>query len=233
LGVSHRRARPRPVAAALLAGAAAAAALGALPTAAPAEEPSPVAPRPEDVPPLEAVVVVPEFGEFRVRLFRDEVPNHVSLFLTLAQEGYYDGLEFHRIVPRLLIQTGDPATREGASPESTGAASPYRIPFEETARTHERGTVSMAWRDDRPGTAGPQWFVSLEDNPGLDGRATPIGQVVEGMEVVDAIAQVTTHPDRRPRRRVGIERIRLEMEGETPDAPDAIPGGETGERSPE
>ena len=175
-------------------------------------EPPPSFPSPLDVPPLEAVVVVPEFGEFRIRFTRDETPNHVAHFLTLAAQGFYDGLEIHRVIPGYLIQTGNPSTREGASPDSTGTGPAYRLPPEPTERHHTAGTVSMAWVDDRAGTAGSQWFVTLADIPDLDGRATPIGWVSEGFEVVEGIAQVTTHRDRRPRHRVLVETIRLERE---------------------
>jgi len=218
---------PRRLALALalpaLALAAAPAVAGPVPETAPAPETgappeaavppeAPAFPSPEEIPAVEAVVVVPRFGEFRIRFFRDEVPNHVAAFLTLAGSGFYDGMSFHRVIPRYLIQTGDPASRD-EDLRNDGAGGPgWSLPSEPTSRTHLRGTVSMAWRDDDPGSAGSQWFVVLSDLPSLDGRATPIGEVVEGMEIVDRISQAPTHRNRNPLHRVIVEQVRLEPE---------------------
>jgi cyclophilin family peptidyl-prolyl cis-trans isomerase len=167
-------------------------------------------PRPEDLPTVDAVVVVRDFGEFRVRLHGDETPNHVAQFLTLAASGYYDGQSFHRVIPGYLIQAGDPASRD-EDPGNDGEGGPaVRVPEESSARTHLRGTVSMAWRGDVPGTAASQWFVALSDLPALDGRATPIGDVIAGLDVVDRVAQVPTRRNRNPTRRVVIDTVRLE-----------------------
>ncbi len=200
--------------AALGAFAALAAMPGAASPATPADAPPPPLPSAGDIPAIEAVVFVPDFGQFVVQFHRDEVPNHVAHFLTLAAEGFYDGLLFHRIIPGYLVQTGDPTTRE-AIPETgsaPGAPLPYRLPAEPTSRTHTRGTVAMAWADDQPGTAASQWFVVLEDLPDLDRHATPIGRVVQGLDVVDRISQVTTMRSRVPRRAVRIESIVLTAE---------------------
>ncbi|MGQ0721600.1 MAG: peptidylprolyl isomerase [Candidatus Eiseniibacteriota bacterium] len=167
-------------------------------------------PRPEDLPAVDAVVVVRDFGEFRVRLHRDEAPNHVAQFLTLATSGYYDEQSFHRVIPGYLIQTGDPSSRDDDLRNDGSGGPDVRLPEEPVERTHRRGTLSMAWRGDVSGTAASQWFVVLSDVPALDGRATPIGEVVSGMEVVDRISQVSTHRSRNPLSRVVIETIRLE-----------------------
>lgn len=179
----------------------------------------PALPAPEKIPAVKAVVVVPRFGEFRVRFFRDEVPNHVAAFLTLAGSGFYDGMSFHRVIPRYLVQTGDPASRD-EDLHNDGAGGPgWSLPAEPTSRTHRRGTVSMAWRGDDPASAGSQWFVTLSDLPELDGRATPIGEVVDGMETVDRISQAPTYRNRNPLNRVILEQVRL--------VPEAPPDGET------
>ncbi len=191
-----------------------------LPETAPEEVPP--FPRPEDIPPLEATVVVPDFGEFTIRFYRAEAPNHVAHFLTLAHEGFYDGLAFHRAIPGYVIQTGDPSGRDD-DPWNDGQGGPfYRLPAEKTPTTHIRGTVSMSWREDREGTAGSQWCVTLADLPALDERATAIGRVVEGMDAVDRISQVTTLRNRSPRVPVRIERVTLRREGAPVVAPSRI-----------
>jgi cyclophilin family peptidyl-prolyl cis-trans isomerase len=192
----------------------------ALAAAAALDAPQP-GPLPEELPAVDAVVVVRDFGEFRVRLHRDEAPNHVAQFLTLAASGYYDGQSFHRVIPGYLIQTGDPSSRD-EDPRNDGEGGPaVRLPEEPVEHTHLRGTVSMAWRGGVPGTAASQWFVTLSDLPALDGRATPIGQVVAGLDVVDRIAQVSTRRNRNPLNRVVIETVRLVETAPANDTGDA------------
>jgi peptidyl-prolyl cis-trans isomerase B (cyclophilin B) len=163
-------------------------------------------------------VVVADFGEFVIRLDTERVPNASSLFLTLASTGAFDGLTFHRVIPGLLIQTGDPWTRDDDSSNDGSSAPPWALPSEATSRTHARGTVSFAWRNTDSSSGGMQWFVTLADTPALNGRATPIGQVVDGMDVVDRIAQVSTLRDRRPLHPVRIQATKLEPAGAHPAA---------------
>lgn len=166
-------------------------------------------PDPTAIPVLEAVVVVRDFGEFRLRFHRDAAPNHVAHFLTLAATGYFDGMTFHRVIPRLLIQIGDPNSKDEDLRNDGPGGPNYRLPPEPNDLTHRRGTVSMAWRGEDPGSAGSQWFVCLQDRPALDGKATIFAEVCAGMETVDRIAQVTTHRNRNPRHHVVLERIDL------------------------
>jgi peptidyl-prolyl cis-trans isomerase B (cyclophilin B) len=192
-------------------------AVAPVPSPAPAQPPAPA-----PVPPVDVRVVVAEFGEFVIRLDAERVPNAASLFLTLASSGAFDGLTFHRVIPGLLIQTGDPWTRDDDASNDESTAPPWSLPAEATTRTHTRGTVSFAWRNTDSSSGGMQWFVTLEDTPALDGRATPIGQVVDGMDVVDRIAQVSTFRDRRPVHAVRIQAVKLEPAASHP-APAAAP----------
>ncbi|MFN8176431.1 MAG: peptidylprolyl isomerase [bacterium] len=183
------------------------------PTQAQTQAPAPsqaAPPAPAPVPPVDVRVAVAEFGEFVIHLDTERVPNAASLFLTLASSGAFDGLAFHRVIPGLLIQTGDPWTRDDDAANDDSTAPPWSLPSEATTRTHTRGTVSFAWRNTDSSSGGMQWFVALEDTPALDGRATPIGQVVDGMDVVDRIAQVSTFRDRRPVHAVRIQSTKLE-----------------------
>ncbi len=189
---------------------------------------------PADVPAADVKVAVHDFGEFRIRLDPVAAPNAVAAFLSLAAHGAYDSLAVHRVVPGLVIQSGKLATREGApedapdapawrlpaSPDSAGpaagaagdsAAAPAPAP-----RTHRRGTVALAWRGTDPGSAGTEWYVMLSDVPGADRHGTPIGEVVEGMDVVDRIAQVSIFRDYRPTRRVLVTAVTVEPPSAAP-----------------
>ena len=181
----------------------------AAPDSAAAQRPTP-APKTEIPPALDVMVNVKDFGAFRIRLDRQGAPNASSLFLTLAASGAFDGLTFHRVVPGLLIQTGDPATRDQDPANDGTSVPPWRLPSEPVAREPRRGTVCFAWQDRDSTSAGMQWFVTLSDVAALSGRAMPIGEVVDGMEVVDRISQVSTLRNRRPLRDVRIATAKVE-----------------------
>ncbi len=127
-------------------------------------------------------VIETDRGNIEIDLFAEHAPKTVNNFVALARDGFYDGLNFHRVIARFMIQGGDP--------DGTGAGGPgYR--FEDETRgnplTHERGVISMA--NAGPNTNGSQFFITHEPQPHLDGRHTVFGRVVEGMDVVDAIRQ--------------------------------------------
>ncbi|MBT2571978.1 peptidylprolyl isomerase [Planococcus sp. ISL-110] len=166
-------------------------------------------------------------GTMQVKLFPDIAPKTVENFLTHAEEGYYDGLTFHRVIQDFMLQTGDPTGTGG------GGESIYGTPFEDEFNDHLfniRGALSMA--NAGPGTNGSQFFivqaptvdedmltsdhpeeiraVYLEEGgtPWLDGKHTVFGQVIEGMDVVDAIAAVEV-ADSKPVEDVTIESIEI------------------------
>ena len=120
-------------------------------------------------------------GPIRVELLPDKAPLTVANFVNLARRGFYDGLNFHRVIPDFMIQ--------GGCPEGSGRGGPgYR--FEDEANNglgHERGVLSMA--NAGPNTNGSQFFITHVATPWLDGKHTVFGKVVEGLDVVDAIAQ--------------------------------------------
>ncbi|HMB70230.1 MAG TPA: peptidylprolyl isomerase [bacterium] len=203
-----------------------------------AKDPPPAFPDPAEIPDVEAVFTVERFGEFRVGFFRDEVPNHVAAFLTLAGSGWYDGMSFHRVIPGYLIQTGDPASRDMDLENDGPGGADFTLPAEPTERTHLRGTVAMAWRGDDPASAGSQFFIVLDDVPALDGKATPIGEVTAGMDTVDRISQVSTHRNRNPLDRVIIQSVTLTSPGgeagaDTATSPGAATAADTAGTDPE
>ena len=120
-------------------------------------------------------------GPIRVELAADKAPLTVANFVNLAKRGFYDGLNFHRVIPDFMIQ--------GGCPQGTGTGGPgYK--FEDEARnglTHERGVLSMA--NAGPNTTGSQFFITHIATGWLDGKHTVFGKVIEGLDVVDAVKQ--------------------------------------------
>lgn len=142
-------------------------------------------------------------GEFEIELFEDKTPITTKNFIDLAQEGFYDGVIFHRIIDGFMIQGGDPT--------GTGMGGPgYTIEDEFTPElTHEsEGILSMA-NTGRPHTGGSQFFITLEATPWLDGHHTVFGKVVKGIEVVREIGHVKTGPQDRPVHDVVINKITI------------------------
>lgn len=119
-------------------------------------------------------------GEFTIELFPESAPQTVNNFIFLANEGWFDGVTFHRVLPGFVAQTGDPTGTGGGGPG-------YAIPNEiDPALSHNKaGMVAMA--NSGPDTNGSQWYVTLGDVSQLDGGYTIFGQVIEGLDVVEAI----------------------------------------------
>lgn len=119
-------------------------------------------------------------GPIKVELYPEKAPLTVANFVNLAQRGFYDGLNFHRVIPDFMIQ--------GGCPEGSGRGGPgYR--FEDETNNgvpHERGVLSMA--NAGPNTNGSQFFITHVATPWLDGKHTVFGKVVEGLDVVDSVA---------------------------------------------
>lgn len=142
-------------------------------------------------------------GEFEIELFEDKTPITTKNFIDLAQEGFYNGVIFHRIIDGFMIQGGDPT--------GTGMGGPgYTIEDEFTPElTHEsEGILSMA-NTGRPHTGGSQFFITLAATPWLDGHHTVFGKVIKGMEVVREIGHVKTGPQDRPVHDVVINKITI------------------------
>ena len=120
-------------------------------------------------------------GPIQVELYPDKAPLTVANFVNLAQRGFYDGLNFHRVIPDFMIQ--------GGCPEGSGRGGPgYRFEDETTNGVrHERGVLSMA--NAGPNTNGSQFFITHVPTPWLDGKHTVFGKVTEGLDVVDAVKQ--------------------------------------------
>ena len=130
-------------------------------------------------------------GTIVVELWDDVAPNHVLNMIELGEKGFYDGLGFHRILDNFVIQGGCPNTKEGASGMPGTGGPGHNVDAEFNDRMHEEGVLSMA-RSADPNSAGSQFFICLSRAgcQHLDGQYTAFGKVIEGMDVVRAIAAV-------------------------------------------
>ncbi len=140
-------------------------------------------------------------GNFTIEFFNDKMPITVANFLTLAEDGYFDGIKFHRVIKDFMIQGGDPLTKDDSQQGLWGTGGPgYAISDEHVADpelSNVIGTISMA--NSGPNSGGSQFFINVADNTFLDFDKAPLaskhpvfGKVVEGMDVIEKISEVKT-----------------------------------------
>jgi peptidylprolyl isomerase/peptidyl-prolyl cis-trans isomerase B (cyclophilin B) len=128
-----------------------------------------------------ATITLDKGGEIRLEFYPEDAPKTVENFVTLAKKGFYNGLNFHRVVPDFVVQ--------GGCPKGNGTGGPgYQIKAEFNKQKHVRGTLAMA-RSQDPDSAGSQFYICYGATPHLDGQYTVFGRVVSGMEHVDRIKQ--------------------------------------------
>jgi cyclophilin family peptidyl-prolyl cis-trans isomerase len=151
-------------------------------------------------------------GTIRFELLEEDAPKTTDNFIKLAERGYYDGVIFHRVISGFMIQGGDP-TGTGRGGESAGGG---RFPDEINRSSelykgkYEKGTVAMA--NAGPNTNGSQFFIMHADYP-LPPSYSKFGRVIEGQEVVDAIATVEKDRSDKPRTDVVMEKVTIEPGG--------------------
>jgi cyclophilin family peptidyl-prolyl cis-trans isomerase len=140
-------------------------------------------------------------GAIELELYLDAAPRTVKNFEKLSSEGFYEGVIFHRVIPDVMIQGGDPT--------GTGTGGPgYEFDDEINEHRVARGALAMA--NAGPNTNGSQFFIVTADaTPWLDGKHTVFGRVTSGMDVVDRISQAERDANDRPRKPVTIERVDL------------------------
>jgi len=176
----------------------------------------------ESVMDKEIAVISTKFGDIKLEFFDEIAPKHVESFKLHAQNGYYDGTIFHRVIPGFMIQGGDPLSKsEDKSRHGTGgnaakffgigdenSESTWDLPAEFSATPHERGILSMA-RSQNPDSGGSQFFICVADARFLDNQYTVFGKVVSGMDVVDSIVNsprdARDNPDDRIEMKVKLE----------------------------
>ena len=170
----------------------------------------------------DGAVISTKFGDIVLEFFDDTAPKHVESFKLHAQNGYYDGTTFHRVIPGFMIQGGDPLTKsEDRGRHGTGGnaakyfgigteseESTWDLPAEFSSTPHERGILSMA-RSQNPDSGGSQFFICVADAPFLDNKYTVFGKVVSGLDVVDAIVNAPRDARDNPDDRIEMK-VRLE-----------------------
>jgi peptidyl-prolyl cis-trans isomerase B (cyclophilin B) len=167
---------------------------------------------PEDVEENPVVTITMENDEqITAELYPEIAPNTVANFVSLVEDGFYDGLIFHRVIPGFMIQGGDP--------EGNGTGNPgYAIPGEfssngfENDLEHDRGVLSMA-RSQDPDSAGSQFFIMTELSPHLDGDYAAFGEVTEGMDVADEIVSAERDDMDKPLEDQRMKEVTVDTKG--------------------
>lgn len=158
-----------------------------------------------------ATIEMENGGKMVIELDPNNAPNTVNNFITLADAGFYNGLIFHRVIPGFMIQ--------GGCPEGFGTGDPgYKIKGEFKANgfdnkiKHKRGVISMA-RAQHNDSAGCQFFIMVKAAPHLDGQYAAFGQVIEGIDVADAIVSTPADPRDKPIEDQRIKTITIDKQG--------------------
>jgi peptidyl-prolyl cis-trans isomerase B (cyclophilin B) len=175
----------------------------------------------EPVQPQEAVVETAK-GSFVIRLLPDLAPGHVRHFTAVARKGGYDGTTFHRIIARGIIQGGDPLSKDPAKKALYGTGGLGLLKAEFSSRPMSRGAVAAVLRPRDANSAGNQFFIVLADQPALTGKYTIFGEVVSGMDVVDAIGETPVDGE-KARERVAIQKVTLRTPSPEAPAPSPAP----------
>ncbi len=153
-------------------------------------------------------VIETKFGSIELKFFPDVAPGHVNNFIELAKKGFYDGTTFHRVIPGFMIQGGDPNSKDPDKSRHGMGGPGYTIKAEFNEKPHKRGALSMA-RSAHPDSAGSQFFICVADANFLDRQYTVFGEVVTGMEAVDAIVSQPRDGRDNPNERIEMK-VRIE-----------------------
>ncbi|MDO4388840.1 MAG: peptidylprolyl isomerase [Eubacteriales bacterium] len=151
---------------------------------------------------------------FKAELYPEIAANTVANFVTLVQDGFYNGLIFHRVIPGFMIQGGDPTGTGMGGPGYSIKGEFSANGFKKNTLKHTRGVLSMA-RSMMKDSAGSQFFVMHADAPHLDGQYAAFGKVIEGMDAVDHVAETKTGFQDRPVEEQRMKQVTVETFGET------------------
>jgi len=165
-------------------------------------------------------ITMADGGVMKAELYPEIAPNTVNNFLSLVNKGYYDGLIFHRVISGFMIQGGDPTGTGMGGPGYSIRGEFSQNGFKNDLK-HSRGVLSMA-RSMNPNSAGSQFFIMHVDYPYLDGQYASFGKVIEGLDVVDRIAQTATDRQDRPLKEQKIATMTAELFGESYPEPDKM-----------
>lgn len=145
---------------------------------------------------VKAVITMEGGAKIALELYPDLAPKTVENFVSLAGEGFYDGLIFHRVIAGFMIQGGDPMGM-GYGGSGHNIYGEFKLNGFDNPISHKRGVISMA-RSQDPNSASSQFFICHADATFLDGQYAAFGKVTEGMDIVDEIAQVPTNAMDKP-----------------------------------
>ncbi|MDO4619861.1 MAG: peptidylprolyl isomerase [Lachnospiraceae bacterium] len=159
-------------------------------------------------------------GTIKAELYPEIAPNSVNNFISLIKKGFYDGVIFHRVIPGFMIQGGDP-TGTGMGGPDYSIKGEFRSNGFKNDLKHTEGVLSMA-RAMHPDSAGSQFFIMHKNAPHLDGQYAAFGKVIEGMDVVDAIATVATNYSDKPLEDQVMETVTVELFGEEYPEPETV-----------
>jgi len=149
-------------------------------------------------------IIETRFGNIEFKFFPDVAPNHVSNFIELVKKGFYDGTTFHRVIPRFMIQGGDPNSKNPDRSKHGMGGPGFTMKAEFNDKPHKRGILSMA-RAAHPDSAGSQFFICVADSYFLDKQYTVFGEVKSGMDVVDKIVSQQRDKNDNPLERIEIK----------------------------
>lgn len=159
-------------------------------------------------------------GVIKAELYPDIAPNTVNNFISLIKKGYYDGIIFHRVIPGFMIQGGDPLGKGTGGPgyciKGEFSANGFKNELKHTA-----GVLSMA-RTMAPDSAGSQFFIMHEDAPHLDHQYAAFGKVIDGMDVVDAIANTRRDFNDKPRVEQKMKKVTVDTFGTDYPEPEKV-----------
>ena len=176
------------------------------------EEPDPYA----DVPNPVATITLSNGGEMRAELYLSQAPNTVANFISLANSGFYDGLEIFRVVPGVFVQTGDPLNDGTGGPGYAIRGEFSENGYEGNTLSHTRGVLSMCHRLNEPDSAGSQFFIMQGSFPtDYDGQYAAFGKLMddESLSVLDTLGSVAVDANNRPLVVTKIDTIRVDTHG--------------------
>ena len=157
----------------------------------------------------EVAIINTTEGTMVIQFWTDAAPDTIANFKKLANQGFYDGTAFHRVIKGFMIQGGDPNTKDASKENMWGMGDPgYKIKAEFNDHSHVRGVISMA-RSPDPDSAGSQFFICDGNPTFLDHQYTTFGKLIKGDDVLEKIGTTPTHPQDRPDKRMGIISITI------------------------
>lgn len=169
-----------------------------------------------------ATIVVKDYGTIEAELYPQYAPNTVKNFISLANDKFYDGLTFHRVIEGFMIQGGDPNGIGTGGPDYTIKGEFSNNGFTKNTLKHTEGVLSMARVGGQNDSAGSQFFIMSGSTPSLDGDYAAFGKVISGLDVVHKIEKVKTDNNDKPLEEVKIESITVDTKGVDYGAPEKI-----------